>query len=485
MNFVKLAQTNPMAPLLVLVVIIVMSCSQNTDHFQSLIQSGEYSQAQAEMRRYIARNPDLSHEDRLSLEFEIARLDRIRQDFTATEEEVREYVRQYIPEASQEDFRRWESSQALEWRMIDGEKRYFVRAGRNFFRIDADARKIWQERQSTDEAAGSGEAPGIDDHNAEIIAAVENGAAGYIKPVRIRVTQSITVDAEAVPAGEITRAWIPYPRIIAGRQDQIDLIRTEPEQHIVAPADQLQRTIYFEKPAGVDEATEFNLTYEYTTRGRWVEIDPGQIKPVAPDQFTEYLKERPPHIVFTPELRKLSQQIVGSESNPYLMARRLFEWVDTNIPWASAREYSTIPNIPQYAIDNKHGDCGIQGLLFITLCRLNGIPARWQSGWEFKPPDDSMHDWGMIYFEPYGWLPMDVTYGVRKVDDERGKWFYLSGMDSYRTVFNDDFSRPFFPAKIHHRSETVDSQRGEVEWRGGNLYFDQWSWSHEWQIIDD
>jgi len=34
----------------------------------------------------------------------------------------------------------------------------------------------------------------------------------------------------------------------------------------------------------------------------------------------------------------------------------------------------------------------------------------------------------------------------------------------------------FFPAKIYPRSETVDFQRGEVEWRGGNLYFNQWDY---------
>jgi len=31
--------------------------------------------------------------------------------------------------------------------------------------------------------------------------------------------------------------------------------------------------------------------------------------------------------------------------------------------------------------------------------------------------------------------------------------------------------------KSSFRSEIVDFQRGEVEWRGGNLYFNQWSWN--------
>ena len=48
----------------------------------------------------------------------------------------------------------------------------------------------------------------------------------------------------------------------------------------------------------------------------------------------------------------------------------------------------------------------------MTLLRMNGIPARWQSGWIFSDGDyDNMHDWGWLYLAPYGWVPMDVTFG--------------------------------------------------------------------------
>ena len=94
-----------------------------------------------------------------------------------------------------------------------------------------------------------------------------------------------------------------------------------------------------------------------------------------------------------------------------------------------------------------------------------------------------MHDWGMIYFEPYGWTPMDAYYGPHETDDEDLKWFCLSGMDSYRLIFNDDYSKSFSPDKKHHRSETLDSQRGEVEWEGGNLYFDHWNWNMDWEVL--
>ncbi len=112
----------------------------------------------------------------------------------------------------------------------------------------------------------------------------------------------------------------------------------------------------------------------------------------------------------------------------------------------------------------------------MTLCRYNGIPAKWQSGWMLHPPEINLHDWGEIYFEGFGWVPVDQSFGLQESNDENVKYFYLGGMDPYRLIVNDDISTPFYPAKIYPRSETVDFQRGEVEWRGGNLYFDKWNY---------
>ena len=43
---------------------------------------------------------------------------------------------------------------------------------------------------------------------------------------------------------------------------------------------------------------------------------------------------------------------------------------------------------------------------------------------------------------------------------------------------------PLSPKKKYPRSETVAFQRGEVEWRGGNLYFDQWNYNWEIEYRD-
>src|SRR5688500_15706853 len=140
-------------------------------------------------------------------------------------------------------------------------------------------------------------------------------------------------------------------------------------------------------------------------------------------------------------MRKLPRDVVGDEENPYRIAQRLFAAVG-RIVCAGAREYSTINNISDYAVHACHGDCGQQPLLLMTLLRLNGIPARWQSGCIFSDVAyDNMHDWGWLYLAPYGWVPMDVTFGKLDSGDAAFDAFCLGSFDAYRIAFNDDYSQ--------------------------------------------
>jgi hypothetical protein len=455
------------------------------EQIDQAIWNGEFTAATQLITQYLD-DPMLSEQDRNVYSFEIERLRRVKADFTKTPEEVLSYIKKYYPDVTAADIVRWDNEKSLEFKIIDGEKRYFTYAGRNLFRINAEMKKIWVAQHSEDEiSSGSGAKLVLDVHNAQVIKAANDSQKLFVEPRRLHIKQSVEVLADEVPAGEMVKCWIPYPRYIEGRQVNIDMIQTLPIEHQLAAPDALQRSVFMEKPAIAGETTKFSVEYEFTSHAVFQAIDADRVTQLKnKDSLEKYLSEDAPHIVFTDDLKALASEIVGDEQNPYHRAQLLFAWVDNNTPWASAREYSSILCIPEYALQNHHGDCGIQTLFFITLCRISGIPARWQSGWELQPPDDSMHDWGMIYFEPYGWVPMDVTYGLRKSSDPQLHWFYLSGMDSYRIIFNDDISQPFTPPKQHFRSETVDSQRGEVEWSGGNLYFDKWRWNFEWKVLE-
>ena len=445
-----------------------------------LVDAGRFADAEAAILDALAGgrgDADL----RDALAFQRERMRRIGLDFGLDEAELEAAVRRQIPDLRDEEFARWRRAGLFESQVVDGRVRYFSRAPANLFRLSAEARERRAEpRPFHDSPLEVQQRP----HHAEVRDEALASGRRSVAPRRVQVTQTLTVDADAVPAGETVRAWIPFPRAIPGQQEGIRLLDSTPARRRLAPESALQRTVYFEAPAVAGQPTAFSVRYELTVFGQYVDVDPERVVPAEPTQaLAPYLAERAPHVVFTDAMRLFSAQVVGDERNPYRIARRLFDAVD-RIPWAGAREYSTITNLGDYALRAGHADCGQQTLLLITLLRLNGIPARWQSGWIFSDERyNNMHDWGWLYLAPYGWMPMDVTFGRLPGDDPTLAHFYLGGFDAYRIAFNDDYSRPLVPAKQHFRSETVDLQRGEAEWRGGNLYFDQWDYGFEWTLL--
>lgn len=469
-----------------LIFLIFMLCVGSShaaipEKFQKFINKGEFSKAQEFMREEIAVNLNLSSLDRLEIIFEIERLERIKKDFTRSSAEVIDYIKKYIPDVTDKDLEKWEKEKSLEYMIIDGQKKYFNPAAHNLFLINKEAKKIKQEKEKPKKPELYNRVEGA----REIIELAKEEGCKYVRPTRVRIKYSLSVNKDAVPEGEIIRCWLPFPREKMNRQTDIKPISAFPERYILSDnRDHLQRTIYFEAPAVKGQKTTFKVIFEYTGYAFYNKINPEEVKPVQlNEELKPFIQERPPHIVFTEELKELSKKIVDQETNPYKIAQKIFKWIHDNIPWASARDYSTIRNISKYCYQNMHGDCGIQTILFMTLCRINGIPTKWQSGWTTTPGRAGMHDWGEIYFEPYGWLPVDATYGLLDSKDDDMKWFYLGNMENYRLIVNDDYTQPLYPAKIYPRSDTVDFQRGEVEWEGGNLFFDQWDYNYEVEFI--
>ena len=401
---------------------------------------------------------------------------RIKRDFRLTEAQVKKYIQKYIPDVTDEQMRQWEESKALECMVIDGEKRYFRNAGPNLFRIDSACINIKLAQGNLPEEKSD---IANKENLPEIIKAVKKSGDPIAAPKRMRITYTLTVDTNAVPAGEMIRCWLPYPRTDHPRQTDVKFISASQPDYIIAPEDYAHTTLYMEKRAVQGEPTVFSETFEYTACGEWHNLKPEDIKPydTTTELYKTYTAEREKHIIFSPRLRELAAKLTEGETNPLLQAKRIFRWVNDNFPWASAREYSTIENIPEYVLDNGHGDCGQVSLLFITLCRICGIPAHFQSGFMVHPNAWNLHDWGQVYFEGIGWVPVDQSFGIptyaRNADEE---WFFIGGIDSWRLIVNKDYGMPLFPEKKYPRSETVDFQRGEVEWEGGNLYFQHWSY---------
>ena len=407
---------------------------------------------------------------------------RIAIDFSRDRDWIVDYLKPYYPELTDLQMAGWEESKALECRIIDGQKKYFRNAGRNLFRIDPEARKVFE---AVNGVTRDVEDVYLDEYNHGVIATVRSTGENLVKPVNFVIKYELTVKPDQVPAGETIRAWMPYPREDQNSITEVKLLSASEAGYIIAPDDMEHKSIYMEKKAEAGNPTVFSYTFSFTGFNEWYDFQAEDCLPYDTQSglYKTYTAERKSHIIFTGRIRSLTDSLTAGIDNPYLKVKAIYGWIVKNFPWASAREYSTIENIPMYVLENRHGDCGQVGLLLVTMCRCAGVPARWQSGWMLHPGAVNMHDWSEVYYEGIGWVPTDVSFGrgrdgVADIEDEY--LFYTKGLDAYRLICNSDYSGQFYPAKNFIRSETVDFQRGEVEWAGGNLYFNQWSgWIEE------
>ncbi len=453
-------------------VLTTQSC-ENDKSIDALIEEGEFTKAEQLIDQRIGSG-ELSEAKVWDLIAKKNIMHRIRLDFNKDLEDILPRIKEYYPDVTKDQLRRWEESHALECRRIDGEKKYFYNAAPNLFRIDPEARAVKKEKD--DSGPGSLDQT-LDRIIPKMVEKAKKSGKNLLDPVRMRLNYTVTLKPDEIPAGEIVRCWLPYPREGHDRQTGISLISTSEDEYVIAGHSHLQRSIYMEKMTEAGKSTTFQVVFEITTRPEVYLLKEDDIKPydTESDLYKKYTAERETHIIFTPEIKALSEHILGDETHPLRIARKLFTYINDHYPWASALEYSTIPNIPSYVMENNSGDCGQVTLLLLTLCRYNGIPARWQSGWMLHPGDVNLHDWGELYFEGVGWVPVDQSFGRREFSEPEYSLFFLGGMDPYRLIVNDDYSTPLYPAKTWLRSETVDFQRGEMEWRGGNIYFNRWT----------
>jgi len=467
------------------------TCSFSTIHaieptaIETEIQNGNFASARSMIDKYILEGNPTPGEV-WDLKFRKELLDRIELDFRADPNRVLDYIRRYFPDVTTTQLDAWEKANSLETMMIDGRKRYFHSAAENLFRVDPEAKRVKLEK---DGPVTSSLDNFLREHLALIHAKVrETGKPTGHAPQTIRATYTLTVPPDTVPEGETIRCWLPFPRSDHRRQTDIVFLDSNLDNPIFSPPEYDHSTIYSEKIAVKGEPTVFRVQFQYRATGEWFDPKHPGIQPYDKESelYKYYTAERTNHVIFTDEIKRLSEKIVGEETEPPVVVAKIYDWITTTYPWARSREYSTVPNIPLYVIENGRGDCGMVALLMITLCRYNGIPAKWQSGFMTHPRNVGMHDWVEVYFEGVGWVPADPSlgekklFGTKELDD-----FFLSGTDSYRLIVNEDYSRDLYPAKIYPRSETVDFQRGEVEWRGGNLYFNRWRWNLSVEYVDE
>lgn len=191
------------------------------------------------------------------------------------------------------------------------------------------------------------------------------------------------------------------------------------------------------------------------------------------EELESWLLEAEPHIHFTPLLYALASEIIGDEQIPLMQARKLYSYVCRHTRYQLMPPYFLVSDLTQYTALERKGDCGAQSLLFITLCRICGIPARWQGGQYIADGSCRPHDWAQFYVRPYGWLYADCAFGGSawaQGDSEQFE-FYFGNIDPMRIPLCAEFQSDFVTESKCWRNDPYDNQQGEV-FCGGRCLLD-------------
>lgn len=138
------------------------------------------------------------------------------------------------------------------------------------------------------------------------------------------------------------------------------------------------------------------------------------------------------------KVTKLAQEIVGDETDPLKKANKIKSWVYRKLRKTMASNSLTALGV----LNTMAGDCTEHTLLFVSLCRAAGIPAREVTGVAHIDSIFGWHAWAEIH-DGHQWVSVDPTWNELYVDathvvfsrdPKDHAWLNVLGNVSFKTV---------------------------------------------------
>ena len=377
----------------------------------------------------------------------------IQETYPYTLKELKELILQAYPETSEEQITLWTSEETIHKWTYDEETHYFSDTVANL-------RFRYLDLMFADEAAQASYGALLEDVLAIIAGQPDDSFTQYINPAQYRGIHTISVPRSELPQTGTLKLWLPVP-INTGAQTKTVIESVTPEKWMKFPAS-IDRDIglaYLEVPLEeLEEDLFIQLAFVFTHYEQRYDVDPAAIGEYDRDSevYRRYTGSFG-NTEINDEIIDMANHIAGDEPNPYLAARKLYDYIVENVT------YSLMPHLlfhprteiteSTYVHRYQQGDCGAQSMYFTAMCRALGIPARTTGGWQLFSGEFSGHFWAEFYLPNYGWIPVDTSFGQlayfpREASAEDRKAFIdfcFASQDSMRCVVQKDTDIPLIP----------------------------------------
>ncbi len=299
-------------------------------------------------------------------------------------------------------------------------------------------------------------------------------AAGCSSPSGVR-TAEFGVRHELVvnlPSGtQEVRIWFAMPQ--DDPTQEVRDFKVEAElPHRIETDSQGNRSVYVEAKGSASKEIRIVETFALRRREQRSGAAAAKSRPIGAedrDRLAGYLGPNE-HVPIDADMRKLSAEIVGGETNPIAAARKLYDWELENIDyWVKDPKNKKASPVgsASYCLTTRTGNCTDFHSLWTSLARASGIPTRIVYGSFFKAEldgrdeDQSYHCWPEFFAPGIGWVPHDVAVA----DIFAGG--FETGPDNEKLVrltTADGYAGPD-PLKVDYYFGNIDERR--VTWSRG------------------
>ncbi len=370
-----------------------------------------------------------------------------------TLEELKDQIRKAYPQVSEEEITLWTAPEETEHAFYDGEEHYLDQALVNLAYRHMELMRINEKNMDT-----------LYNLVLKVNQLAENQSEEsymqYDSPAVYRGTHTITIPRDKLPAQGMYRLWLPVP-INTGAQTGVTIESITPKEWVKLPPsiDEDIGLIYIEVPlAELAGDLSIQVVFTFTHSVQRFSIDPQNIGEYDQSSALYQMYTRSyGNTEITPAIRLMAESIAAGEDNPYLAARKLYDYIVNNVTYALMPHNILWPRTAlsesSYVHQYQRGDCGAQSMYFSAMCRALGIPARTTGGWQLFKDEFGGHFWAEFYLPNYGWVPVDTSVGQLALipenlsDEERQIFidFYFANQDSMRCVVQKDTDLPLIP----------------------------------------